>query len=105
MASVPQRLGDLLLARRALSPDQLGTALAEQQRRPEPLGQILLRLGFVTENHLLEAFGHAVHDSAVPGARLRPEAAARTPGSAPDHAAARGWPPSCRAARPPAWPG
>lgn len=76
MASVPQRLGDLLLARRALSPDQLGTALAEQQRRPEPLGQILLRLGFVTENHLLEAFGHAVHDSAVPGARLRPEAAA-----------------------------
>ena len=65
MASVPQRLGDLLLARRALSPDQLGTALAEQQRRPEPLGQILLRLGFVTENHLLEAFGHAVHDSAT----------------------------------------
>lgn len=46
-ATVP--LGERLLEKRALSDDQLRIALYEQQSSQEPLGRVLVRLGFVTE--------------------------------------------------------
>ena len=45
--SIP--LGERLLGKRALSDDQLRIALYEQQSSQEPLGRVLVRLGFVTE--------------------------------------------------------
>ena len=45
--SVP--LGERLLEKRVLSDDQLRIALYEQQASSEPLGRVLVRLGFVTE--------------------------------------------------------
>ena len=42
-------LGERLLEKRVLSDDQLRIALYEQQASREPLGRVLVRLGFVTE--------------------------------------------------------
>lgn len=42
-------LGERLLEKRMLSDDQLRIALFEQQSSREPLGRVLVRLGFVTE--------------------------------------------------------
>ena len=42
-------LGEQLLEKGALSEDQLRIALFEQQSSGDPLGRILVRLGFVTE--------------------------------------------------------
>lgn len=42
-------LGERLLEKGALSDDQLRIALMEQQNAAEPLGRVLVRLGFVTE--------------------------------------------------------
>lgn len=42
-------LGERLLEKRVLSDDQLRIALFEQQSSREPLGRVLVRLGFVTE--------------------------------------------------------
>jgi len=44
-----KRLGELLLENGLLTPEQLETALAEQQRQHLPLGQVLLAQGLVDE--------------------------------------------------------
>ena len=43
------RIGELLVAKGVVSEDQLQIASTEQKRRHEPLGRILVRLGFATE--------------------------------------------------------
>jgi type IV pilus assembly protein PilB len=43
----PMRIGDLLLERGLITPQQIEVALAEQKRAYRPLGAILLSLGFV----------------------------------------------------------
>jgi type IV pilus assembly protein PilB len=48
-----RRLGDLLVAERLISDDQLKQALAEQKGKTEKLGSILARLGFITEEQLI----------------------------------------------------
>ena len=50
-----QRLGELLVTHRLLTADQLAQALELQRRRPQPLGQILIQLGYITEERLLQA--------------------------------------------------
>ena len=49
-------LGQALLQAKQITPDQLAIALAEQARQPDgqqkPLGELLLTLGFVTEEGL-----------------------------------------------------
>ena len=77
----PARLGDLLIARQRLSADQLHIALAEQKRQPEPLGQVLLRLGFVSEPVLLDTLGEAlgVVTAGLGGLRPAPAALASLP--------------------------
>ena len=72
----PARLGDLLIARQRLSADQLNIALAEQKRQPEPLGQVLLRLGFVSEPVLLDTLSEALGVVTADLGGLRPAPAA-----------------------------
>ena len=43
------RIGELLVAKGVVSEDQIRIAAIEQKRRHEPLGRILVRLGFATE--------------------------------------------------------
>jgi len=50
---VGRRLGDLLVADRLISPEQLQRALAEQKGSNEKLGSILVRLGIVNEDQLM----------------------------------------------------
>lgn len=72
----PERLGERLLAAHRLNDDQLRIALGEQKRQPEPLGQILLRLGFLNEHGLLETLGEALAIATVDLGTQRPEPAA-----------------------------
>ena len=56
-ASRPQRirLGDVLLAHKLLTPEQLRVALEEQTRRGRRLGRVLVELGFLNEAQLIQA--------------------------------------------------
>ncbi len=54
MGQENRRLGDLLLDRDLVTPQQLDQAIAEQQRSGEMLGRVLVRLGFVEERAMLE---------------------------------------------------
>lgn len=60
------RLGELLIQKGLLKPEQLEKALEEQERSGEFLGAILVALRFVTEDDLLhvlsEQFNIPVHD-------------------------------------------
>src|SRR6266487_577221 len=54
MAKEHKRLGDLLLAKKLITPQDLADAIAEQQRNGQLLGTTLVRLGLVTEQAILE---------------------------------------------------
>jgi len=58
-SSVPprKRLGDLLVEGGLITPAQLQNALQEQKRTGERLGQILVNLGYITEDTLGEFLG------------------------------------------------
>lgn len=51
-AGVRRMLGELLLASRRITPDQLVTALEEQKRAGGKLGEVLVRLGFLDQREL-----------------------------------------------------
>lgn len=55
MTTSRKRLGDLLLSLRLLTPEQLERALHAQRENPAPLGTVLVQLGFISENLLLNA--------------------------------------------------
>ncbi len=55
-----QRIGELLVQKGVVSPDQVRIALTEQKRRKEHLGKILVRLGFATEAIILDVLGGAL---------------------------------------------
>ena len=71
-----QRLGELLVTHRLISPEQLAQALEHQRRRPQLLGQLLIQLGYITEERLLQACAvqkgvsawHLQHDPPAPEA-------------------------------------
>lgn len=48
------RIGELLIKKKKINPDQLQTALRDQSQTGEFLGAILIRLGYVKEEELLE---------------------------------------------------
>lgn len=56
----PKRIGDLLIDKGVLTPDQLTIALTEQRTRDEPLGKIIVSLGFATESVMRDALGEAL---------------------------------------------
>lgn len=51
------RLGEILIARGQITPEQLEEALELQKQSGELIGQILIKLGYVTENEVLHALG------------------------------------------------
>ncbi len=70
------RLGDLLIARGVITPDQLKIALTEQQRQPLPLGELLVRLGFATESLIKEAVSEVQETETIDLERITPDEAA-----------------------------
>jgi adsorption protein B len=52
-----RRLGDLLLANRLITLAQLRTALLAQQKEGVKLGEVLLQLGYISEEDLLAVLG------------------------------------------------
>jgi adsorption protein B len=48
-----KRMGDIMLERGLATESQIAHALAEQERQAEPLGQILVRLGVLSEHDML----------------------------------------------------
>jgi type IV pilus assembly protein PilB len=55
------KLGDILVKSREITRTQLEAALAEQRRTSQPLGQVLLRLGYVSEERLRVALCRQLH--------------------------------------------
>ena len=49
------RLGDVLVAQKAISQDQLGSALEQQKKSGRKLGRVLVELGFVNDEQICEA--------------------------------------------------
>jgi MSHA biogenesis protein MshE len=47
------RIGDLLIAHKIISQEQLNTALADQKKSGRKLGRVLIENGFITEDQLL----------------------------------------------------
>ena len=47
----PKRLGEILMDEGVITEDQLNIALTEQKKVHEPLGKLLVNLGFATEVH------------------------------------------------------
>jgi hypothetical protein len=45
----PKRLGEILIDEGVITEDQLNIALTEQKKVHEPLGKLLVNLGFATE--------------------------------------------------------
>lgn len=60
-----RRIGDVLLEMGIVTPDQLRIALTEQKTRSEPLGKIIVSLGFATEAIMREALGEALGADSV----------------------------------------
>lgn len=54
MATVPRRLGDLLVASGLISEAQLQEALEEQKKNRQKLGDVFIQKGFITEQQLIE---------------------------------------------------
>ena len=61
----PKRIGDLLIAKGILTRDQLGIALTEQKKSSEPLGKIIVNMGFATESVVRDALGEALGQQSV----------------------------------------
>jgi len=59
------RLGKHLVAEGHISPSQLDLALAEKQRNHKPLGEILVELGFVSEDIITQFMAKAVQADTV----------------------------------------
>src|SRR3970282_2374549 len=47
------RIGDLLIANKVMSQEQLNTALADQKKSGRKLGRVLIENGFLSEDQLL----------------------------------------------------
>ena len=61
----PKRLGDILIENGVLTEDQLQIALTEQKRSREPLGQIIVNLGFATEAIVRDALSEALGQESI----------------------------------------
>jgi type II secretory ATPase GspE/PulE/Tfp pilus assembly ATPase PilB-like protein len=61
----PKRIGDLLIDKGILTQDQLSIALTEQKRSSDPLGKIVVQMGFATEAVVRDALGEALGQESV----------------------------------------
>jgi type IV pilus assembly protein PilB len=69
-----QQLGELLVAKGLITPDQLRVALTEQKQKNERLGRILTRLGLVSESVLRDALAEMLRVESIDLAKVVPDA-------------------------------
>src|SRR3954468_23159769 len=55
------RLGDLLIAQKIISQDQLGAALEHQKKSGRRLGRVLIEQGFANEEQICEAISRQLN--------------------------------------------
>ncbi|MBF0461520.1 MAG: type II/IV secretion system protein [Magnetococcales bacterium] len=60
-----RRLGDLLVEKKIITPDQLQTALFEQRRSGESLGKLLIYLGFVPEPLMRDLLAESLSQESI----------------------------------------
>jgi type II secretory ATPase GspE/PulE/Tfp pilus assembly ATPase PilB-like protein len=71
-----RRLGEQLIERGLIGPDQLRIALTEQKQRGRPLGEVLVALGFLQDETLREVLAEELGTESVSLAGLIPDAQA-----------------------------
>ena len=69
----PKRLGEILIDEGVITKDQLDIALTEQKKVHEPLGKLLVNLGFATESIMRSALGEALSQESVDLSRVVPD--------------------------------
>lgn len=69
------RLGDLLIAKGIIGPDQLQTVLSEQKKTGKKIGQLVVEQGLVQENTLLKTLSEAYHIPFIDLQRFTPMSA------------------------------
>lgn len=69
----PKRLGEILIDEGVITEDQLNIALTEQKKVHEPLGKLLVNLGFATEAIMRSALGEALEQDSVDLSRVVPD--------------------------------
>ena len=69
----PKRLGEILIDEGVITKDQLHIALTEQKKVHEPLGKLLVNLGFATEAIMRSALGEALEQESVDLSRVVPD--------------------------------
>lgn len=72
--SKPKRLGEILIDEGVITKDQLHIALTEQKKVKEPIGKLLVGLGFATEAIMRKALGEALEQDSVDLSRVVPDA-------------------------------
>lgn len=63
--NIPRRLGEILVDEGVVTKDQIDIALTEQKKVHEPLGKLLVSLGFATEAIMRSALGEALDQESV----------------------------------------
>lgn len=69
----PLRLGDLLIENGIINQDQLKIALIEQKQHNIPLGKILIRLGFVSEEVMRDTLSESIGEDSVDLSKVVPD--------------------------------
>ena len=72
----PVRLGDLLIDKGLISQDQLRIALIEQKKQNQPLGKILVQIGFISEGVMRDVLGDQLGQESVDLTKVVPDSAA-----------------------------
>ena len=70
----PKRLGEILIGEGVITKDQLHIALTEQRKVHEPLGKLLVSLGFATESIMRSALGDALEQDSIDLTNFVPDA-------------------------------
>ena len=59
------RLGELLIQQKLITTDQLAIALAEQRNTHLPIGRLLVRLGFISENAIRDIMARTIGQESI----------------------------------------
>lgn len=68
-----KRIGELLVERKAITPDQLEQGLAHHRKTRQRLGVALIQLGFLTESALAQVLSQALSIPAIDLETIQPE--------------------------------
>ncbi len=80
-SALRERLGQILIQKKLITPDQLAEAIKTQKEKKERLGELLVNLGYISKDALLEVLSVELNIPAVYLARTKipPEAIALVP--------------------------